>query len=687
MPQYPRPRRTARRAALFLGAALSAYAVFCAGAAVFLGIPPVPDSTVILDRYGARVGEIPLDGKIRHVPAPQGGWTEFARAAAEGLEDRRRAWHAGVDPLAAASAAWALASGGRRGGASTLEAQLLRNRLWPDAARDWSQKLKETALAPAVRLKLGRRGVTDAWLDSVPFGNLCYGLEAAAWTYFGKSSANLTQAETVALLSIPNNPSAFDPIRRPQAWRGRFERASAALRAAGVVTADERAAMLAEPLDFYAGRDAATLPYLRDAARAAGLSGTVRTTVDAGLSEKVSRLALKTVASMAWRDVTDAAVVVTDRATMEVRVLVGGVGYETKAGQVNSVFAARQAGSTLKPFTYLLAFRDLGMTPASTVLDEPVEYKTDKGYGYAPRNYSNSFEGAMTAGRALAESVNVPAVRLAAEVGLEKLLAFLRQAGFTTLDQPADHYGLALTLGAGDVRLWDLVQAYGVFPNGGRWCPMTFAEGGAAGPAAPCFRLADEKFADMVADSLTRRELKIGGFPVGGTLDFPDRRVAVKTGTSRNFVDNWAVGWTDRYLVGVWVGNKDGAAMKGVSGATGAGDLFAAVVRLLEPESAPDETADAAVLPPAPSAAVTVTSPLPGSTYLADPAVPAARAKVGLKFSTGVPYDAASWSVDGRPVPDALWPLAPGAHEAAVTLTKGGETVGSARAPFVVETP
>ncbi len=691
-----------RKTALALSAATAAY---CVAALLAPGLPPVPDSLTVYDRNGVRVGEVPYEGKIRHVPMPAGGWPDFARKTAAALEDRRRGWHFGVDFLAAASAARGNLSGERARGASTLEMQLLRNRLWPEGARGWGRKIAETLLAPAVRLRLGETGVTDAWLDSVPFGNMAYGLEAAALTYFGKPASALTPAETVALACVPNNPSAFDPLRRPAAWRARYERALSAMENAGAITADERAGMLAEKLDFRAGRDAASLPYLRDAVRAAGLSGAVTAAADLGLSEKISKLALESVSRLAWRDVTDAAVLVADRKTMEVRALVGGVSYETKAGQVSSVFSPRQSGSALKPFTYLLAFRDLGMTPESPVLDAPAEFASDKG-GYAPKNYSNSYEGTVAAGRALAESMNVPAVRLAQAVGVDKLLAFLRSAGLATLDRSAEDYGLSLTLGSGDVRLWDLVQSYSVFARDGEWCPLRLAlsadgrvpgtiSGSASEIPGPteksplslpaCRRLADAKHVKMVADSLSDRYLKIGGFPLGGTLDFPDRRVAVKTGTSRNFVDNWAVGWTDNYIVGVWAGNKDGTPMKGVSGATGAGDLFAAVVRLLEPERPAGKNASAAALPPSPGNFFEISSPLPGSEYAAAPGASAERSKIGLRISTDVAHASVRWTVDGREVPDALWPLAPGAHVARAELLDAAEkTLSGAESRFSV---
>ncbi len=196
----------------------------------------------------------------------------------------------------------------------------------------------------------------------------------------------------------------------------------------------------------------------------------------------------------------------------------------------------------------------------------PVSYKTADDYSYEPKNYSKDFKGIITYAEALAESVNIPAVTTLEKVGIQKLLDFLHTLGVQSLTDTPEHYGLSLALGSGEISLFELTQAYSIFSNGGSYCAFVTQPS----KTKNCEPRVDKKYTDIIESILTSRENKMRSFPINSALDFSDRKVFVKTGTSRNFRDNWAVGYTDHYLIGVWSGNKNAENMKGVSGATGA---------------------------------------------------------------------------------------------------------------------
>lgn len=270
----------------------------------------------------------------------------------------------------------------------------------------------------------------------------------------------------------------------------------------------------------------------------------------------------------------------------------------------------------------------------------------------------------MTVAEALAGSLNVPAVRMAEKVGVSELLRFLRSLGVSTLDKDAEHYGLALTLGVGEIPLYELLRAYTVFSDAGTWCDFVTAPG--EKPA--CRKAADADSALQIERILTNRAFKLREFGALTALDFPDRFVFVKTGTSRNFRDNYAVGYTNRYLLAVWSGNKDGSNMKGVSGATGAGEIFSRIVASIEaPGGAPEEeslVADAAGY-------LEIVSPLGGSRYKKDPSLPSKTQVIVPKFSTGIRFDRAEWRIDGEEMPKEgieILKIPQGEHTLEITL-------------------
>jgi penicillin-binding protein 1C len=299
-------------------------------------------------------------------------------------------------------------------------------------------------------------------------------------------------------------------------------------------------------------------------------AGALHTPLDLPLQEALEGEVRHTVETMRTSGVRHAAVVVLDNRTGGVLAWVGSPDFfEPKSGQVDMVVSPRQPGSALKPFLYGLAF-DRGYTAASILPDIATVYQTGTG-PYAPRNYDRRFHGPVRVREALGSSFNLPAVELAHRLGVAELLSTLGRAGFESLDRDAEHYGLGLSLGNGDITLLELANGYRALASGGVWRPVHWlADDGAGAPARKVMSAAS---AAMVLDILADPVARIPGFGPVTPLEFPFP-AAAKTGTSRHFTDNWAVAVTGAFTVAVWVGNFDGRPMEGVSGVTGAGPLL-----------------------------------------------------------------------------------------------------------------
>jgi penicillin-binding protein 1C len=359
------------------------------------------------------------------------------------------------------------------------------------------------------------------------------------------------------------------------------------MRRSGVATAADVARARAEPL-LGTSRSAPFLaPHFTtrvlswSAAERAGAT-TIRTSLDVSLQAALEDEVRYTVESLRDRGVEQAAAVVLANETGEVLAWVGSPDFwSPDDGQTDMVVSPRQPGSALKPFLYTLAL-DRGYTAASVLPDVPKAYATATG-PYTPRNYDRRFRGPTRVREALASSYNVPAVELASRVGTGSLLHTLHLAGFASLTHDAEHYGLGLALGNGDVTLVELANGYRALANGGVWRPWTWrpVPNGppARGAAGESRRVASAAASAIVLDILRDPVARIPGFGVSTPFDFPFP-VAVKTGTSRHFTDNWAVGATRGFTVAVWAGNFSGRPMAGVSGVAGAGPLLHRAVML-----------------------------------------------------------------------------------------------------------
>ena len=575
--------RSRRRALVLTFSALVLAPLACIAAWIAWPLPdevarpgPVP-GLVLEDRYG-RV--------LRTTRAPdgsRGGWLPLAEIDPEliqafiAAEDRRFFDHRGVDLRAAVRAARDnLAARRIVAGGSTITMQLAR--MLRPMPRTWLGKARQALWALRIEAHLDKPAILEAYLNRVPLGQAAVGVEAASQLYFGASAAELSLGQAALLAALARAPSRDNPLVAPERARERRARVLDRMVALGYARQEDAARAADEPV-LGAGAESrflaphfTTYVLLREGAAPHGVR---RTTLDLDLQTALEAEVRHTVHHLRDRAARHAAVVVLDNATGGVLAWVGSPDFwADTAGQVDMVVSPRQPGSALKPFLYGLAF-DHGYSPATVLPDVPRTFMTSTG-PYSPQNYDRKFRGPVRLREALASSYNVVAVELAERLGAGALLATLHDAGFASLTRSADHYGLGLALGNGEVTLLELANAYRGIANGGVWRPVTWFLDEAAANAAAADggrRFMSAGAAALVLDILSDPVARIPGFGVGSALDLPFP-AAAKTGTSRHFTDNWAVATTANFTVAVWVGNFSGRPMQGVSGITGAGPLL-----------------------------------------------------------------------------------------------------------------
>ena len=518
----------------------------------------------LLDRNGERLSRVRLDFARR-----RGDWTPIAEMspalidAVIASEDRRFRRHSGVDWKGLLGAARQTSVGERRGG-STITMQLaaqLEPALERGGQRGPIDKWRQVRQALAIERAWSKDEILEAWLNLASFRGEIEGVDAAARAIAGKRPAGLDRAESAALAAM---------LRAPNATTDRIAKRACIIanRDPAVCDEVERLAGAGLGAGRVRPRPEGDAPHLARKLLAAP-GEAVRTTLDA----RLQRFALQTLArhlrELEGRNVEDGAVVVLDNDTGDVLAYVGSSGELSRAREVDGATARRLAGSTLKPFLYSLAIEQRLLTAASLLDDSPLAVPTAAGL-YVPQNYDRSFRGSVTLRQALASSLNVPAVRTLELVGYTPFHARLRALGFATLDRPAEDYGYGLALGGGEVTLLDLTNAYRALANGGRYAPVRFR---ADAPRLEARAVIDARAAFIVGDILADPAARAGTFGLASALATP-YAASVKTGTSKDMRDNWTVGYTRRYTVGVWVGNFSGDAMHDVTGVTGAGPVW-----------------------------------------------------------------------------------------------------------------
>ena len=541
--------------------------------------PAKQQSLVIEDRHGqllrsTRAGDGSLASWV-----PLASMDPDIPRAFVAVEDRHFYRHHGVDPRAVVRAVRDNLTHLRVvSGASTITMQLAR--LIHPVGRGWGDKVVQTLWAFRLEAHLTKTEILEQYLNRVPLGQGTVGVAAAMQLYFGGSPTEASLGEAALLASLARAPSSQNPMVDPRRALARRAAGLAALRREGYLDRAEELRARQEPLlgagrgrPFLAPHFTSRLLLWAEAAHRP-TAGEWRTSIDLGLQAELEEEVHHTVDLLRDQGARHAATVVLDNQSGEVLAWVGSPDFwSDTSGQVDMVVSPRQPGSSLKPFLYALAF-DRGVTAATVLADISTTYQTSTG-PYHPRNYDRRYHGPVRAREALASSYNVPAVGLADRIGYATLLYGLHQAGFASLDRSAEHYGLGLSLGNGDVTLLELANGYRTLANGGTWSPVTWwaAPTGTTSPDSAPRRVVSRASAALALDILSDPVARIPGFGLSTPFDWPFR-AAAKTGTSRHFTDNWAVATTGRFTVAVWVGNFSGQPMEGVSGVSGAGPLL-----------------------------------------------------------------------------------------------------------------
>jgi penicillin-binding protein 1C len=533
-------------------------------------------------------------------------------------EDGRYYRHGPVDAAAAARATWQMIRERTVvSGASTITMQLARM-VWP-GHEGVGGKVLEVWGAWRVAAGMNRDQVLEAYVNRLPMGGNLYGVEAAARTYFGIPAARLDLAQASLLAALPNNPTELNPYGHMPDLRARqryvLERmvADGYLTAAqAVVARDESVTLQPRNQGIIAG---AHFLFYAAGTLAPGTTR-ARTTLDRPLQEFVETQIRQTLATLAGHDVQQAAVLVVDNRTGDVLAYAGSADYfdDLALGRNDGVQSLRQPGSTLKPFLYQDALENHVIRPNSILDDTQAFYAIPGGELYSPSDYSDAYLGPVRVRIALADSLNVPAVRVLSLTGVGVFLDRLHALGFAHLDKPAEYYGLGLTLGSGEVSLWELTHAYLTAARSGDAIPLrVLLAGGADRAPAKLVPVVGRQVGDpsawqLVTDILADSHARAASFGVDSMLS-PPFAAAVKTGTSSDYRDTWTVGYTSDYTVGVWAGNFDGQPMRRVSGVVGAAPLWNRIMLHLHERRDPAPFAPPAALVRKPICASTGTIP------------------------------------------------------------------------------
>lgn len=723
----------------------------CASAAVWFSLQELPERLEVPHDEAARVqvfdrrgrplsftfaGEWNHYDQVKLYQVPESLQRAFLEA-----EDSRFYQHGGVDWWARLSAVWQNIRALRVvRGASTISEQVVR--MLHPRRRSIFARVLEGIEAEILESRFSKSEILEFYLNQVPYAARRRGVIQAARYYFDRDLATLTPREELALAVMVRAPHRLDLYRGgSKGVDARVRLLAQELEESGGLGTDELAEVRTSS-EFEVARPVIPVRadhfvrYVVSQAEVSGESRRVRTTLDGALQERVQSILDDRVRDLGDNNVSDGALLVVDNARGEVLawVNVGEFGQE-KGSQFDAVLTPRQPGSTLKPFVYALAL-SRGWTAATVIDDSPLAQGVGAGL-HNFRNYSRVYYGELPLREALGNSLNVPAVKTVQFTGKGELLSFLRNAGFSSLTKSADHYGEGLALGNGEVTLFELVQAYAALAHQGVFRKLRVLPGSVAAYSEER-QIVSPEVSSIVSDILADPQARRREFGSGGLLRFPVE-TAVKTGTSTDYRDAWAVGYSDNFTVGVWLGNLNRQSMKEVSGARGPALVLRSVFAELErnrttsplyrshrlarrtvcshtgllagpscphndelfvPGSEPHgeclgghSQGEGVTSGTARAPSVSVTLPTPGLNMARDPRIPDDLEAFPFELSTTVPVQEVRWLVDGDEVarrpgvaPRYLWPLKEGHHtvKARVVVADGGEEFESSEVGFWV---
>ncbi len=567
---------------------------------------PIPDvltkpvdlpTTKIFDRKGTLLYEIlqPEQGKKTNIPLKRIP-ADFINATLA-AEDINFYSHPGVDIGAIArSLLFNVMEQRVVSGASTITQQLIRNLTGNLNKRDFHEKMVEAAYAIRISNMYDKDTILEMYLNRIYYGNMAYGAESAALDYFGRHIYDLDLAQCAFIAGLPQSPSSYNPFVYFDNAKKRQKYVLGQMVKYGLITKNKAESAEKENLSMRPNKYQIKAPhfvqmvigqleekYGENRVINGGLS--VITTLDYDLQLKAEQIIKRHVDRLASNNVTNGAMVALDPSNGQILVWVGSYDYfdEKIDGAVDMVTALRQPGSSIKPLTYLAAF-EKGYTPATVIYDIPTQFNTESG-AYSPKNYDLDYHGPVRVRIALASSFNIPAVKTLEYVGVGSFISFLSKLGINTLEAEPSFYGLALTLGGGEVRLIDMAGAYDVIANYGikRDSAAIMEVTDSQGNVIEKYHKENGKYvlgnhgrehSYQIIDIMKDPSARIAGFGEGSVLEL-SHQAAVKTGTTRNFRDNLTIGFTPRLLTAVWVGNADASPMENVTGVDGAAPVWA----------------------------------------------------------------------------------------------------------------
>ncbi len=516
-------------------------------------------------------------------------------------EDKRFLNHHGIDWIATGRAMYTnIQAKAIVSGASTISQQVARNLLGTDRSRSWKNKLTDITLALALEKTYRKEAILQYYLNTIFYGNHAYGISAAAETYFATPVEKLDWNQATFLAAIPQNAGTLNPYKNPQLVRSRQLTIAQQLHELGTINDGELRTIQSTSPTLSPAAQIIEAPHfgyfvLAQLEQKYGKdfwhSHTVRVTTTLNRDwYRQSRQSLTVeIAKIKEKNAHNAAVLAIDNATGQILSYVGNTNYFDTAhnGAVDMVQGQRQPGSALKPFVYLgtILFHQLGT--GSIFYDVPTSFLTAQNTPYTPLNYDLDYHGPVTMREALANSYNIPAVKALEKLGIAKAKQLFQEAGIESIQEEDDHYGLSLALGSAEVSLYQLTNAYRTLANQGTYSELksilsiTIDDQTTTWPESPTRSQPTWlEPSTLITHILQDNKARLAEFGENNALEFA-YPVAAKTGTSRNFNDNWTVGFTPNITVGVWVGNSDGEPMEQVSGITGAGPIFHQVMDII----------------------------------------------------------------------------------------------------------
>lgn len=567
-----------------------------------LSSPDIPVSTRLLDRNGKLLYEIYTN--TRRSPVKIDDLPDYVKNATIAIEDKDFYKHNGFSYTGIARSLYKIITRGQVEGGSTLTQQLVKNSLLTQE-RTIRRKAREFFLTMIVEGIYSKKQILEMYLNQIPYGSTAYGIESASELYFGKPSKDLSLAEASLIAGLPQSPTRYSPFgAHPELAKERQKEVLIQMiknkyisqeDADKAFTTELKYAVIKAPVAPHFAlwvKDQLVEKYGEKLVEQGGLR--VTTTLDLDLQEYAQQQVASEVAKLKGQRVGNGAAIITHPSTGEILAMVGSKDYFAKDedGNVNVTLSKRQPGSSIKPLNYALGLKTKKITAATTFADTPTCFLVAGQSTYCPKNYDGGYHGLVQTRFALGNSYNIPAVKVLALNGISEFVDFARSMGLTTLEDP-DKYGLSLTLGGGEVRPYDMAEAFGVFANGGikepliaitkveDWKGKILEETNISNKKLSGEKVLDVGTTFLISHILYDNNARSQAFGPTSFLNVKSHpEVSVKTGTTNDRRDNWTIGYTKQIVAVVWVGNNNNTSMSGaVSGVSGASPIWNKIIK------------------------------------------------------------------------------------------------------------